>query len=842
MSLSLLPYRYRLLLIFSIIALCPAKAVAQWSFLGYPSDDGSLTGAIAGTHTGTIWLVNDWAGVHKYDGTSWTSVGVSTFPVGNIFLETIAVDTSGMPYVAFQDSSHTCKITVLKLTDTSWAPVGTAGFSVDTAKYISLVIDRNNTPWVAFQDKSNGNKATVMKYNGTAWVTVGTAGFSARSAFDISLAVDSLGTPYIAMCDTSDFSGAHATVMKYNGTSWATVGDLSFLGDQLACTVIAIDTGGMPLVSFINLALYTPAAPVQTMYYDAAAGQWKQLGYSYPGYQMGTNVPFPSESQTSVYMTISKGGTPYVYFSDYWESREIVMSYNGTGWVSQGPIEFGGMTRPLGLCIDDTGNVYAGTTSISSISLGVTNVLKLKASTSTTLQGNLVACVGDTVVLTEMVAGGTWYDDGPCYCITKIPSGLTMKLVRTAPIGAITTEIMEYVITSYATAAQVTILPYPDSITIGSKAICADFATTISDTVAGGLWSSSPAGVVSVTSTDTVIALSPGTATRYYMLAGTGNGCGSTSTVVTVNPIPGFISGDTRICSGDTVTYSDSLSGGIWVSDASVLTVDSASGGATGITAGTADISYIMPTGCGVTAVVTVQPLPAAISGVGRLCPGAMVSLSDTLTGGAWSGGAVITATVNAATGTVTGINSGTADVTYTAPGGCTAIIIITVSPQPSAIHGIDTLCPGTITALSDGVTGGTWTSGTTAIATVNAMTGMVAGIASGTAEITYTSADGCHVTQIVTVNNCVNLEITQLGGNDDAFSVFPNPALAELIVQSQGVPVKRITITDLLGRSLLFWQSPQGYTDAHMDITAIPPGVYFIRINDAWVHKFLKE
>ena len=64
----------------------------------------------------------------------------------------------------------------------SWQLVGTAGFSGGYAEYQSLAIDGSGTPFVAYQDGANSGATTVMKYDGTEWVAVGTAGFSAGSA------------------------------------------------------------------------------------------------------------------------------------------------------------------------------------------------------------------------------------------------------------------------------------------------------------------------------------------------------------------------------------------------------------------------------------------------------------------------------------------------------------------------------------------------------------------------------------------------------------------------------------------------------------------------------------
>ena len=66
--------------------------------------------------------------------------------------------------------------------DGTWHLVGTGALSAGNANDLSLALDSNNVPYAAYADDANGDKATVLKFNGAAWVSVGTAGFSAGKA------------------------------------------------------------------------------------------------------------------------------------------------------------------------------------------------------------------------------------------------------------------------------------------------------------------------------------------------------------------------------------------------------------------------------------------------------------------------------------------------------------------------------------------------------------------------------------------------------------------------------------------------------------------------------------
>ena len=78
--------------------------------------------------------------------------------------------------------------------------------------------------------------------------------------------------------------------------------------------------------------------------------------------------------------------------------------------------------------------------------------------------------------------------------------------------------------------------------------------------------------------------------------------------------------------------------------------------------------------------------------------------------------------------------------------------IKIVVNPLPAPITGAGGVCRYFTTALSDVATGGTWASGSPAIATVTA-SGIVSGIAAGTATITYQLPTGCYITTTVNVH-----------------------------------------------------------------------------------------
>ncbi len=143
-------------------------------------------------------------------GTNWDNVGTEKFNGMGISLYVY----SGTPYVAFGDSTNGGKATVIKYNGTNWVNVGNSGFSEGGAAIYprGLYIDNDGTPYLAYQDMTNGRKATVKKFDGTNWVTVGNAGFSPGQADFLSLYVSN-GIPYVSY---DPLNGDKPSVMKFS--------------------------------------------------------------------------------------------------------------------------------------------------------------------------------------------------------------------------------------------------------------------------------------------------------------------------------------------------------------------------------------------------------------------------------------------------------------------------------------------------------------------------------------------------------------------------------------------------------------------------------------------------
>ena len=270
-------------------------------------------------------------------------------------------------------------------------------------------------------------------------------------------------------------------------------------------------------------------------------------------------------------------------------------------------------------------------------------------------------------------------------------------------------------------------------------------------------------------------------------------------TGTTSNFVPGYfpeITGNNTVLAGSTLQLSNAASGGTWSSsNINTATVNSSSGLVSGVAAGSVTITYTL---CGqsTTYAVTVNAnaaLTVNSSGLTSFtsCSGsASASQTISVSGTSLTANVTVTApsgyevslsangsytssvTINAS-GTLLATNvfvrltstasvgsvNGSLSITSTGASAQTVSLTGTVTAAPTAgtLSGTQTACVGLTTTFSSTVSGGAWTSSNTAIATVNS-TGVVTGIAAGTATITYTvsGSGGCAnatATLTVTIN-----------------------------------------------------------------------------------------
>ncbi len=289
----------------------------------------------------------------------------------------------------------------------------------------------------------------------------------------------------------------------------------------------------------------------------------------------------------------------------------------------------------------------------------------------TSISGPANVCAGANATYTDTTLGGNWSTSNPSIATIDASSGV----LTAVSAGVITVTYSE---AGFATKF-VTINPVPASISCPS-AICAGISAAATTPATGGTWSSSNPVVASVNSFGLVSGNSGGTATIFYTLP---TGCAASHTM-TVNSTPPSISGSTSLCAGNSLSYINVMPGGTWSSSSpGVATISSLTGAATAMSPGMATIYYTMPGGCANNLSITVNALPAPISGTGVACLGFTTSLYCPTTGGSWSSGNIGIATVGPS-GIVSGVSAGTANISYTLLSGCRSTKQVTINQLPA--------------------------------------------------------------------------------------------------------------------------------------------------------------
>ncbi len=426
--------------------------------------------------------------------------------------------------------------------------------------------------------------------------------------------------------------------------------------------------------------------------------------------------------------------------------------------------------------VDASGSVTGVGAGSVTISYSVTNSCGTSVATQSmtinpipnagTISGASSVCAGANTTLSTSGSGGSWSSSA-----TSTASVNTSGVVHGVAAGSATISYSATNSCGTDVATQsITVNPLPDAGSVsGATTLCVAATTTLTSSGStGGTWSSSNTARATVdASTGDVTGVGAGSVTISYAVT---NSCGTdvATQSMTINPLPnaGTISGASSVCESATTSLTSSgTSGGTWSSSATSYATVTSTGLVYGVAAGSATISYAHTNSCGTdvaTTSITVDPRTSAgtISGASAVCVSGSTTLTSTVTGGSWSSSIIGRASVDASTGDVTGIASGSVTISYAVTGTCgtgTTTQSMTVNPLPNAgvITGSSTVCESASITLTDGVSGGTWSTSASSTASVSA-TGVVYGVAAGSATISYTVSNSCGTdvaTRSITVN-----------------------------------------------------------------------------------------
>jgi hypothetical protein len=393
-------------------------------------------------------------------------------------------------------------------------------------------------------------------------------------------------------------------------------------------------------------------------------------------------------------------------------------------------------------------------------------------------------------------------------------------------------------------------MPAPAAIS-GAATVCLGSTTPLTDATPGGFWASSHPLTASVSAGGVVTGAAPGNDTIAYTIINT-CGTGRALHIISVITAPVLlpIGGPTNVCHGATITLTDTT-GGTWSSSTPSIATISSTGVVTGISPGFDTITYAASNGCGTASrrkVIAVQNTLTAgpITGSSSVCVNDTIHLAGALpTGGTWrssdntiagfppgGGGAVV----------LRGIIPGTVTVTFVAGNSCgadSATKIITVNPLPLVypITGFrDSVCPGSVLTLNEYTTGGTWSSQTPAVATIDA-SGNVTGVAPGVDTIFYSATNACGTTtQPYPVYTYCPSDVLVPGVNvAKEITIYPNPA-SDMITVS-GTNIAQIQVVNMYGQLVM------GVRNSNVvSIAGLPAGIYHVSVYDGQGNRLLRQ
>lgn len=201
---------------------------SSWVYVGgqaFSAGDGGMTALEFHPSTYEPYVVyyDNSIGVvaQKFDGTNW--VNLAAFPNLSSAIHDAEFSPSGELHVLFADHLNNKLGSVAKYDGSSWSYVGLEGFSGVACPSIAvlqgeaLAFNSSGTPYVALRlDADNDNNTpddiAVMSYNGSSWATVGSAVHSGVG-MGYSIAISPSDEPYITWADQSDNFIVH--VQKY---------------------------------------------------------------------------------------------------------------------------------------------------------------------------------------------------------------------------------------------------------------------------------------------------------------------------------------------------------------------------------------------------------------------------------------------------------------------------------------------------------------------------------------------------------------------------------------------------------------------------------------------------
>jgi hypothetical protein len=741
----------------------------------------------------------------------------------------VTVDALGNMYIADLKNNVIRKINTFGIISTI-AGTGTAGYSGDGGQ--ATLAKLNQVTDVAFDAAGNmyiddSHNHCIRKVDPTGIITTvagtgssgqsgdGGVATSAQLYYPNRIVLDAYGNLYIS--DTYNYAVRKVNTSGIITTIAGVLGSFGFTGDGGQATVARLyDPTGLGFDGVGNLYIMdeynnrirklNTAGILSTVAGNGVAG------YSGDGGQATT-----AEMNNPLGLAVDNAGN--MYFPE--RTPNIIRKIDASGIISTiagstvtagysgdgGLASVAKLNTPVNLSLDINNNLYIADN-------GNNVIRKISAPCPVSINGVTNICSGNGTVLTASGAASyTWSANAGSVntnTVSVIPSSSATYTLLSSDVGCASYNIITVSVTTTPTLS-----------ISGNTNLCSGANTTLTGNGATSYtWNTGAFSIVTPT-----VNISPNNNTSFTVSAANGNCITNGVVTVTVTPTPTLgVNGITNICSGtSTILTASGATTYNWGSNAGSVTTNTVSvsplvnttytlTGANGICA------VIIP----VTVDVTITPT-VTISGTNSICFGNNTTLTGSgATTYSWSANAN-----NSATNTVT-INPTITD-SYTlvgANGNCTnsGIITVTVIPSPIIVTKSDTICSGNLATLNaTGASTYTWNpvpeySNSNGSSIINSPTVTTTYTVAGTAT---TTCIGSAIVSIV-VNDCTT-DIKEIV-NTSGIAVYPNPTNGNFTIETDGTA--HCILFNLNG-SEVFNQVITGKTT--IDASSLSEGIYTI-------------
>lgn len=257
--------------------------------------------------------------VVKYTGSNWVPVGTRSFSDYIARRLSIAIDNTGTPYVAYSDDGggvgSVAKLSVVKFDGTAWVYVGSRKFSGELFyDKIELQIDSKGTPYVAYISEQ---KLSVAKFDGTNWVSVGGVVRNGNASY-FSFTLDCNDSLFLGYC----YSNTIGQVDKFDGNSWQPVGNTNIGGTYTSEVSLKTDCNG---VRYFAIGVDIPS--------KARVVRQGTSGWT----NVGDTIKKVSSAQVSLKFDVND--SLYLVHRESTDNTIRVKKYDGSSWNQVGSVD-----------------------------------------------------------------------------------------------------------------------------------------------------------------------------------------------------------------------------------------------------------------------------------------------------------------------------------------------------------------------------------------------------------------------------------------------------------------------------------------------------------------------